>query len=95
MNRHRKGVMPEITREIYKGVKRMDRQQFERFCRELYRNGYEDGKDSVQGIDVDKAVEVIRTVKGIDQTAWYRRGLRQSILQGRKQLLADNCRKQR
>lgn len=68
MKRHKKGEMPEITREIYKGVKRMDRQQFERFCRELYRNGYEDGKDSVQGIDVDKAVEVIRTVKGIGQT---------------------------
>lgn len=68
MKRHKKGEMPEITREIYKGVKRMDRQQFERFCRELYRNGYEDGKDSVQGIDVDKAVEVIRTVKGIRQT---------------------------
>ncbi len=67
MNRHRKGVMPEITREIYKGVKRMDRQQFERFCRELYKNGYEDGKDSVQGIDVNEVLEVIGTVKGIGQ----------------------------
>ena len=68
MNRHRKGVMPEITREIYKGVKRMDRQQFERFCAELYKNGYEDGRESVAGIDVEKAVEVIGTVKGIGQT---------------------------
>ena len=41
MNRHRKGVMPEITREIYKGVKRMDRQQFERFCAELYKRNRE------------------------------------------------------
>ena len=45
----------------------MDRQQFERFCRELYRNGYEDGKDSVQGIDVSEVLEVIGTVKGIGQ----------------------------
>ena len=67
MNRHRKGVMPEITREIYKGVKRMDRQQFERFCKDLYKNGYEDGKDSVQGIDVSEVLEVIGTVKGIGQ----------------------------
>ena len=51
MKRHKKGEMPEITREIYKGVKRMDRQQFERFCIDLYKTGYEDGKDSVQGID--------------------------------------------
>lgn len=68
MKRHKKGEMPEITREIYKGVKRMDRQQFERFCADLYKNGYEDGKDSVQGIDVNEVLEVIGTVKGIGQT---------------------------
>lgn len=67
MKRHKKGEMPEITREIYKGVKRMDRQQFERFCADLYKNGYEDGKDSVQGIDVSEVLEVIGTVKGIGQ----------------------------
>ncbi len=67
MKRHKKGEMPEITREIYKGVKRMDRQQFERFCKDLYKNGYEDGKDSVQGIDVSEVLEVIGTVKGIGQ----------------------------
>lgn len=67
MKRHKKGEMPEITREIYKGVKRMDRQQFERFCIDLYKTGYEDGKDSVQGIDVDKALEAIGTIKGIGQ----------------------------
>ena len=68
MKRHKKGEMPEITREIYKGVKRMDRQLFERFCAGLYKNGYEDGKDSVQGIDVNEVLEVIGTVKGIGQT---------------------------
>lgn len=71
MKRHKKGEMPEITREIYKGVKRMDRQQFERFCRELYKNGYEDGKDSVKGIDVSEVLEVIGTVKGIGQTRLF------------------------
>ena len=68
MKRHKKGEMPEITREIYKGVKRMDRQQFERFCTDLYKSGYEDGVDSVPGIDVEKVVETIGTVKGIGQT---------------------------
>lgn len=68
MKRHKKGEMPEITREIYKGVKRMDRQQFERFCTGLYKSGYEDGVDSVPGIDVEKVVETIGAVKGIGQT---------------------------
>ena len=68
MKRHKKGKMPEITREIYKGVKRMDRQQFERFCADLYKTGYEDGANGVPGIDVEKVVETIGTVKGIGQT---------------------------
>ena len=32
MNRNKKGVMPEITRETYKSVKKYDRQQFTEFC---------------------------------------------------------------
>lgn len=68
MKRHKKGEMPEITREIYKGVKRMDRQQFQKFCAGLYEYGYEDGRDSVPGIDVDKVIEVIGAVKGIGKT---------------------------
>ena len=46
----------------------MDRQQFERFCTDLYKSGYEDGANGVPGIDVEKVVETIGTVKGIGKT---------------------------
>lgn len=65
MNRNRKGVMPEITREVYKGVKKFDRQQFQAFCHDLYVFGFEDGRASVPGMDVSKIYEVIAATKGI------------------------------
>lgn len=65
MNRNKKGVMPEITREVYKSVKKFDRQQFTNFCTDLYKFGYEDGRESVPGMDVEKIYEVIASVKGI------------------------------
>ena len=65
MNRHKKGAMPEITRDIYKKVKKLDRQQFVEFCATLYYSGIEDGKASVPGIDAEKIYEVIAGVKGI------------------------------
>lgn len=65
MNRHKKGAMPEITREIYKRVKKLDRQQFVEFCATLYYSGIEDGKASVPGIDAEKIYEVIAGIKGI------------------------------
>ena len=69
MNRNKKGVMPEVTRETYKSVKKFDRQQFTSFCTDLYRYGYEDGveagRNSVPGIDVGKFYEIIAATKGI------------------------------
>ena len=65
MNRNKKGVMPEITRDIYKGAKKFDRQQFTNFCTDIYRFGFEDGRESVPGIDVGKIYEVIAATKGI------------------------------
>lgn len=65
MNRNSRKRMPNITREVYKGVKKYDRQQFDTFCRELYKNGFDDGRDSVPGIDIDKIYEVIANTKGI------------------------------
>lgn len=41
-----------LRREDYKRVKRMDRQEFEDFCRNLYKNAYNDGRESVPGVDV-------------------------------------------
>lgn len=65
MNRNKTGVMPEITREIYKGVKKFDRQQFASFCRNLYQFGVEDGRASVPGMDIEKIYKVIENTKGI------------------------------
>ena len=65
MNRNKKGVMPEITRNIYKDVKKFDRQRFTNFCIDLYTFGFEDGRDSVPGIDVSKIIEVVANTKGI------------------------------
>lgn len=65
MNRNKKGVMPEITRDIYKGVKKFDSQQFKNFCTDIYKFGFEDGRESVPGIDIEKVLEVISATKGI------------------------------
>lgn len=65
MNRNKKGIMPEITREIYKGAKKFDRQQFTNFCKDIYKFGFEDGRESVPGIDVKKILDVIAGTKGI------------------------------
>lgn len=65
MNRNKKGVMPEITREIYKGVKKFDRRQFASFCTDLYRYGYEDGQESVPAVDVEEIMTAIANTNGI------------------------------
>lgn len=65
MKRNKPGVMPEITRDTYKNVKKFDRQQFTEFCTDLYKFGYMDGRASVPGIDADKICEVIAATKGI------------------------------
>ncbi len=62
MTRNKTGVMPEITRETYKAVKKFDRQQFGGFCKDLYTFGYEDGKAS---LDMDKLYAAIAATKGI------------------------------
>ena len=65
MNRNKKGVMPEITREVYKNVKKYDRQQFAGFCTELYKYGYEDGRKSVPGVDVEEIMAAVADTKGV------------------------------
>lgn len=65
MKRQKNGVMPEITREVYKSVKKFDRQQFTAFCKDLYGYGFEDGQNSVPGIDIKSILEVVGSVKGI------------------------------
>lgn len=65
MTRNKKGVMPEITRETYKAVKKFDRQQFTGFCRDLYAFGREDGAASVPAFDMAKIYEAIACTKGV------------------------------
>lgn len=65
MKRNTPGKMPEITREIYKSVKRFDRQDFQGFCRDLYGYGFEDGRASVPGVDLTAIYEAIGATKGI------------------------------
>lgn len=65
MNRNKKGVMPEITREVYKSVKKYDRQQFASFCNDIYKFGFEDGRESVPVVDISRIYDVIAATKGI------------------------------
>lgn len=69
MNRNRTGKMPEITRDVYKAVKKFDRQQFTSFCTDIYKygheDGFEDGKNAVPGMDVNKVYEIVAATKGI------------------------------
>lgn len=54
-----------LRREDYKRVKKMDRTQFEGFCKTLYLEGYQDGRKSVPGIDISQVKEAIAETKGI------------------------------
>ena len=65
MNRNKKGVMPEITREVYKNVKKFDRQQFTGFCTDLYKYGYEDGRESVPGVELEEVTTAVESARGV------------------------------
>ena len=41
--------------------------QFENFCTDIYKSGWEDGKASVNALDVKDIEVVIRSVKGIGE----------------------------
>lgn len=54
-----------LRREDYKRVKRMDRQQFESFCKNIYMTAYEEGRRSVPGIDITEVQKAISETPGI------------------------------
>lgn len=54
-----------LRREDYKRVKKMDRQQFEAFCKNLYMTAYEEGRRSVPGIDITEVQKAISETAGI------------------------------
>lgn len=57
-----------LRREDYKRVKKMDRNQFEGFCKTLYMEGYQKGRNSVPRIDISQIKEAIAETKGIGES---------------------------
>lgn len=53
------------TRALYKAVKKYDHQQFDDFCMQIYQEGFEEGKKSVKGIEIDRVLEIMSGIKGI------------------------------
>ena len=52
-----------LTRELYKKIKQMDRQEMQLFLENLY----QEGRDSVPGIDVNRIKEIVMEVKGVGE----------------------------
>ena len=55
-----------ITRKMYKDIKRYDHNQMNKFLTNYYVNGFNDGLNSAN-IDYDVLKEVLLSVKGIGQ----------------------------
>lgn len=55
-----------ITRAVYKDIKRYDHNQMNKFLTKYYINGFNDGLNSAN-IDYDVMKEVLLSVKGIGQ----------------------------
>ena len=85
MNRNKKGVMPEITREVYKNVKKYDRQQFAGFCMDLYKYGYEDGRESVPGVELKEVMTAVASARGSrkEDIGQYQELRRAAVQEGR------------
>ena len=59
-----------FTREMYKKLKKMDRQQAEAFIYNIYKNAYNDGYEDAKvnlssSLDLDKLHEKLLELKGI------------------------------
>lgn len=54
-----------ITRARYKSIKAFDHRQMENFCADIYKSGYEDGRESVPGVDIEAIMKAIENTKGI------------------------------
>lgn len=72
----------KMTREQYKTVKKMDRQQFEVFCRSLYEEGQKSALET--GLSREQIREALLSVKGIGQKRV------EEIMQAIEQKLGEN-----
>lgn len=55
------------TRATYKEVKKKDHAEFDAFCTNVYAEGFEEGRKSVPGVDIQDVMAAIKTVKGIGE----------------------------
>lgn len=56
-----------LTRKQYKSVKKMDHNDMDSFIANIYESGYNDGRESVPGIDFEEAKRVILEIRGIGE----------------------------
>lgn len=56
-----------LTRKQYKSVKKMDHNDMDSWVASIYESGYNDGRNSVPGIDFEEAKEVLLSIKGIGE----------------------------
>lgn len=54
-----------ITQARYKAIKAFDHKQMEQFCSDIYKSGYEDGRESVPGVDIEAIMKAIKNTEGI------------------------------
>lgn len=56
-----------LTRKQYKSIKKMDHNDMETWVESIYQSGYNDGRKSVPGIDLEEVKKVILNIKGIGE----------------------------
>lgn len=56
-----------LNRKTYKDIKKMDHAQMSRFCENLYKNGYVDGKEEAEGLSEEEVKQALLQVKGIGE----------------------------
>lgn len=61
------GKKAMLTRKQYKSVKKMDHKDMDSWVASIYESGYNDGRNSVPGIDFEEAKEVLLSIKGIGE----------------------------
>lgn len=61
------GKKATLTRKQYKSIKKMDHNDMETWVASIYESGYNDGRKSVPGIDLEEAKEVLLNIKGIGE----------------------------
>lgn len=56
-----------LTRKQYKSIKKMDHNDMETWVESIYQSGYNDGRKSVPGIDLEEVKKVILNIKGSEK----------------------------